>query len=148
MDWTAFFSALAGILAGSPIVLLILGKLMDSILAKRLARYADELKQRAKMREEAAAIADLLAKWLEPRYGIAEDNNQWRHSMNHMYWKTILWLDKETLLKLCKTLANKPEAPNIRDIVAEARAIVLDLSESDVEGEELNLWAPQRREQS
>jgi hypothetical protein len=144
MDWTAFLSALTGAGFGSAFA----GVLLKIWLEHRLTiARAEEQEQRhllQKRREASTAVADILAEWVRSTYtGEFKDEDRWR--LQSVYWKNILWLDKELLDVLLPALARQSGAATTNEIVVQARRVLLGLSKPDISADQLNTWMPQPR---
>ena len=70
------------------------------------------------------------------------NSNENRWLLQSSYWRNILLLDKELLVMLIERLANKRDSPDCREIIVQARKILLELPNQDINANELNNWPP------
>lgn len=109
-------------------------------LGDRYAKLAEERLKQNKRREASAAVADILSEWIRSSYMGNSNENRWL--LQSSYWRNILLLDKDLLVMLIERLANKRDAPDYRDIIVQARKILLELPNQDINANELNNWPP------
>lgn len=142
MDWpTAFSSVFAGVGGG------VFGSLLTIWVQHRLSidrdKLAEERMAMQKRREACSAVADILGEWVKPNYMGSETNvNRWH--IQTTYWRNILSLDKDLVKLLLPRLANSPESAGVNEIIVEARRIVLNLKERDMQPSDLNNWPPEK----
>jgi hypothetical protein len=77
----------------------------------------EDYKSRELKRQKAILIADLLAEWISK----PEDYRK----LNQLTLEAFIWLPKETAIRLSDLLAHKPGAPNVREVIAEVREIIM-----------------------
>jgi len=109
-------------------------------LGDRYAKLAEERLKQNKRREASAAVADILSEWIRSSYMGNSNENRWL--LQSSYWRNILLLDKELLVMLIERLANKRDSPDCREIIVQARKILLELPNQDINENELNNWPP------
>ena len=109
-------------------------------LGNRYAKLAEERLKQNKRREASAAVADILSEWIRSSYMGNSNENRWL--LQSSYWRNILLLDKELLVMLIERLANKKDSPDCREIIVQARKILLELPNQDINANELNNWPP------
>ena len=84
---------------------------------KRLEDY----KTKEIKRQKAILIADLLSEWIS--------NPKDRKNLNKLTFEAFIWLPKETAMKLSDLLSLERGAPQIREVLAEVRMLILGESE-------------------
>ena len=141
MDWTAFFSAMGGAAVSTGIFGILLGAWVNHRLTK--SREADMRASalREKQREESRAVAEILAEWIRPVYA-GDFSNEDRWKIQATYWKNILGLDKRLITLLFPLLANAEGNSGTNEMIVQARRLLLDLREPDIEASDLNNWLP------
>lgn len=135
--------AIASILNSQVVSALIIA-LTAAWLGDKYAKRAEEREKQNKRREASAAVTDVLSEWVRSSYMGESNENRWQ--LQSSYWKNILLLDKELLDMLIKRLANAEDAPDYREIIVQARKILLELPEQDINANELNNWPPLKKE--
>lgn len=141
MDWSAFLSGLIGASFASTLVGLLLKTWLDHRLTIERTKAQEDRQILQKRREASAAVADILAEWVHSAYtGELSNEDRWR--LQTVYWKNILWLDKELLDVLLPALAWKPGAANTNEIIIRTRKVLLGLKEPDLSADQLNNWLP------
>ncbi len=139
MDWSSFFSGVLGAGLGGGIVTLYL----DHRFSIRRDRLREERATRLKQREATAAVVEIISEWVRPTYLHTEFDGEARWRLQTTYWKNILLLDKELVGLLCPRLANDPGAVDTKELIAQARRILLGLTAADIQASELNTWPPE-----
>lgn len=90
--------------------------------ARKLASYEAAIVQQQEIRQRAALMADLLSSWLK----IGAD----RDELNKLSFEAFLWLPQEIAADLSNTLAHKPGAPSVRDLIIKTRQHLLGSQDS------------------
>lgn len=72
-------------------------------------------------KQKAVLIGELLAEWMS----YPED----RKKLNQLTFEAFMWLPKETAIKLSSLLSLSQDAPEVRTIIGEVRAIILGENE-------------------
>jgi len=88
------------------------------VFKKKLENYKNnEIKK-----QKAVLIADLLSEWISD----PED----RKNLNKLTLEAFIWLPKDIAEKLSLLLSHDRNSPQIREIVAEVRKLILDKKEA------------------
>lgn len=109
-------------------------------LGDKYAKQAEERLKQDKRREASSAVADILSEWVRSSYMGSSNENRWL--LQSSYWKNILLLDKELLEMVIERLTNKNDSPDCSEIIVQARKILLELPDKDINANELNNWPP------
>src|SRR5690606_21975815 len=72
-------------------------------------------------RQKAVLIADLISEWLS----FPKD----RTKLNRLTLEAFIWLPKETATKLSELLSHSQNAPNVREIIADVRKLLMEENE-------------------
>ena len=83
------------------------------IFAKKLEDY----RTKENLRQKAILIANLLSEWCSD----PEDNK----ILNQLTWEATIWLPKDIAAKLNQCLSYSKDAPNIKEIIADVRKLIL-----------------------
>jgi len=138
MDWKNFIFGLGGLIIG-----ILLGRFLDYISSI----LADERKLKHKRREASIVIVDILVEWIRCSY-TKNFSNEDRWRLQKTYWKNILVLDKELLDLLHGALAHKQDAVGSQELIVQARKILLELKEPDINANQLISWLPNIKKDS
>jgi hypothetical protein len=76
------------------------------------------------IKQKAVLIADLLSEWISKP--IPENSKK----LNQLTLEAFIWLPKDIATKLSQLLSNQNNAPQLREIVAEVRKLMLNKNES------------------
>jgi hypothetical protein len=90
--------------------------------AEKLALYQAKIDQQQEIRHRAALMADLLSSWLKTGTD--------RDELNRLSFEAFLWLPEDIAQDLSKTLAHKPDAPSVRDLIIKTRQHLLGSQDS------------------
>jgi hypothetical protein len=122
------------------IELVVIGVPVALVVGYLLAKY-----ERKKInREKAVLIAELLAEWisLPPKEkAILVDYKK----LHQLAWEATIWFPKDYLDKLNKCLTYQPDAPNIFELVAEARKIIFGDKEA-ISVKDVTWFCPEKKE--
>lgn len=137
MDWLTFATSLIGV--G------FIGALLRIWLGHRLkieeTRLAEQRQLQQKRREASAAVAEILGEWVRSAYmGIFSNEDRWR--LQTVYWRNILWLDKELVDLLAAALAHGEDAASTNELIVQARKVLFGLLQPDISVAELVTWSP------
>ena len=136
VDWSSFLSALLGAGLSSGFLKLYI----DHRLQIEREKRKESLEHRQKIRDASAAVVDILAEWTRTTYTGEEFTDEAKWRLQTVYWRNILWLDKELLELIRSRLANRPDAVDTNEIIVQARRILLELKEPDITVNDLNVW--------
>ena len=79
MDWSAFFSGLAGAAVSTGILGILLGALLTHWFARARAEELRVADIKDKRREESRAVAEILSEWTRSTYtGHFDNEDQWK----------------------------------------------------------------------
>jgi len=78
--------------------------------------------------------------------GKFSNEDRWR--LQKTYWKNILLLDKKLVDLLRRALAYEPDAPGSKELIVQARKVLLRLSEPDISADQLITWFPDNEKES
>lgn len=81
----------------------------------------EEYKSKELKRQKAALIAELISEW------ISKPDNYKR--LNQLTFEAFIWLPKETSIRLSNLLSHGKDCPNTREILGEARELILGQEE-------------------
>jgi hypothetical protein len=141
VDWNAFASGVLGAGIGSSVVGILFKTYLDHRLAVERAQREELRRRQEKQREASVAVADILAEWVRSSYlGASSNEDRWR--LQVAYWKGILSLDKRLIDLLLPALARRPGSAGTNELIVQARRILLDLEQADVQALQLNNWLP------
>jgi hypothetical protein len=97
--------------------------------AKKLADYQASIDQQLarqqeqqEIRQRAALMADLLSSWLK--------SGATRDELNKLSFEAFLWLPQDIAADLSSTLAHKPNALTVHDLIVKTRQHLLGASDS------------------
>lgn len=82
----------------------------------------EDFKSQELKRHKAVLIAELISEWIS----FPDDSKR----LNQLTLEAFIWLPKETAKKLSNLLAHTKEAPNVREVIAEVRTIILGKDEN------------------
>lgn len=82
----------------------------------------EDYKSKEIKRQKAILIADLISEW------ISFPEN--RKRLNQLTLEAFIWLPKDTAIKLSGLLSYSQDAPNVREIIAEVRNLILGEDEA------------------
>lgn len=82
----------------------------------------EDYKTKELKRQKAILIADLISEW------ISFPEN--RKKLNQLTLEAFIWLPKDTAIKLSGLLSHSQDAPNVREIIAEVRNLILGEDET------------------
>jgi uncharacterized membrane protein YhiD involved in acid resistance len=107
---------------------------------EQLAEKRDADRER---REASAVVVDFLSQWVHSYY-VGTLNNEARWRIQSAYWAMVLRMDAKLVKKLTPVLAGREGSPDIRDVIIEARKILLELHRKDLKASDLIYWPPER----
>jgi hypothetical protein len=117
----AFISS--GIVAG--IFILIFKESLKSLIQNAIKHEYDQkledYKAKEVKRQKAILIADLISEWVS----LPTE----RKRLNQLTFEAFIWLPKETAMKLSKMLSIAADGPNVRDVLAEVRELIMGSDE-------------------
>ena len=85
---------------------------------KKLGDY----QRQNEIRTRAELISELMAEWISPDIDYKR--------LNQLSFQAFLWLPSELAQDLSNTLSHKPDAPNLRQIIANVRKHLLNVDDS------------------
>jgi hypothetical protein len=139
----AFFATAIGTALGSGIAITLLGTFIAHKLTVARETEARAALIREKRREESRAVAEIISEWVRPTY-TGKFTNEDRWKLQTIYWKNILGMDESLVRILGARLANDPNAKSVRELLVEARKVLLGLPKLDLSAEMLNSWEPDK----
>lgn len=139
MDWSAFWSGLAGGATGGGLLGVLIVVWLNHRLADDRAKMAEERAKVAARRDATIAVADVISEWVRPP-GVGETGVERRWKIQSVYWKAVLVLDKKILDPLIERLAHTKGAPELHEIVVMSRQLLLGLDKPDLKAVDLNRW--------
>lgn len=110
--------------------------------SKKLEEYKFEYIQK----EKAEIIAKLFAKWI--KYGgktnevlTKEQQSDYYEELNRMSFEATLWIQDEILVKeIMKPLAHDKDARGIKDLIMQAREMILGKKNANLKWEDIVHW--------
>jgi hypothetical protein len=110
-------------------------------LTNKYTKDREKEEKNRKRREANALVTDILSAWVHSTFdpnASDEDYNKYLYEMQTTYWKSILWVDKELLIKLNECISGKPMT---NEMIAQTRKYVQGLEEPDVTAENIVNWS-------
>jgi hypothetical protein len=98
-----------------------LKSLIQNAIKHEFDQKLEDYKSKEIKRQKAILIADLISEW------VSFPEN--RKRLNQLTFEAFIWLPKETAMKLSKLLSIAADAPNVRDVVADVRELILGTDE-------------------
>jgi hypothetical protein len=138
VDWSSLFSGFLGAGLGGGVLTLYL----DHRFSIRRDKLREERAARLKQRNATAAVVEIISEWVRTAYLGTEFDGEAKWRLQTTYWKNILLLDKELVCLICPRLANDPGAVDTKELIVQARRILLGLKMPDIHASELNTWPP------
>jgi hypothetical protein len=142
MNWTSFVWGIIGGSFASTLFGVVFTILLEHGFQIRAEKLAEERHLLRKQQEASIAVTEILKEWTRSTY-TGEFSNKDRWNLQTIYWKSILWLDKDLLDVLLPSLAKAPGAAKTNELIVEARKVLLGLPETDIKAEQLNNWLPE-----
>ena len=91
--------------------------LIQNAIKHEFDQKLEDYKAKEVKRQKAILIADLISEWLSK----SSDKKR----LNQLSFEAFIWLPKETALKLSKLLTWAQDSPDIREVLAEVRELIL-----------------------
>ena len=99
---------------------------------KKLEDYKDEEIKRQK----ATLIAELISEWIS----FPKDTKR----LNQLTLEAFIWLPKDTANKLSQRLANREDAPDVRELVSDVRKMILG-DNQQIDSTNIIVFPPNRK---
>jgi hypothetical protein len=104
------------------------GKRIESSIQHEYDKRLSSFEHNREVRLRAELVADLMAEWINA----ADTPNYYR--LNQLSFQAFLWLPSSLARELSNTLAHKPKADDVREIILKVRRHLLDQTD-DLEAE-------------
>ena len=106
-------------------VFIVLGKIFETYITSRVQSAVqhgydiklEEYKLENEKRLKALLIADLVSEWLS--------NPSDKKTLNRLTFEAFIWLPKEIAIKLSSILSHAQSAPNVKELIADVRTLIL-----------------------
>ena len=121
------------------IELVVIGVPVALVVGCLLAKY----ERRKVDREKAILIAELLAEWVSAPPGEDATPEDYK-KLHQLAWEAAIWFPKDYLDKLNNCLTHKPDAPNIFELVAEARKIIFG-KKAAIKTKDVTWFSPKKK---
>jgi hypothetical protein len=91
-----------------------------AILQRTTNQRLEQVKFDQRRREQAAIVANLLAKWMVADSAKRDEVEE----MNRLNWEAVIWLPEDLSRLLQLRLLNAKDAPSTKQLILDARGIV------------------------